>query len=99
METKPSADIAKNSKYFLYIAILFVTILTISNITAVKIAAFGPFFLSGAAIVFPISYIFGDVLTEVYGYKASRRIIWSGFVMIILTALCLKIIELLPAAP
>lgn len=89
--------IASQSKYFLYIAILFVAVLMISNTTAVKLVAFGPFVLSGAILVFPISYIFGDVLTEVYGYKASRKIIWSGFVALILMSFCYWLVQILPA--
>ena len=71
-----TVDIAK-SKYFFYIAILFVTILIVSNTVGVKLVAVGPFVFTGAVFIFPISYIFGDVLTEVYGYRASRKIIWS----------------------
>ncbi|MDE3056328.1 MAG: queuosine precursor transporter [Bacteroidota bacterium] len=61
------------------IASLFVTSLVISNIIAVKLFAAGPFVLPAAIIIFPISYIFGDVLTEVYGYARARQIIWIGF--------------------
>lgn len=85
-----------NSKYFLYIAILFVAVLMISNTIAVKLIALGPFVFNGAIFVFPISYIFGDVLTEVYGYQASRRIIWSGFGALILMSLCYYIAQVLP---
>lgn len=99
MQTEPRADISRNSKYFLYIGILFVAVLMISNITVAKIVQIG-FFVSPAAIfIFPISYIFGDVLTEVYGYKASRKIIWSGFAAQILMAVYLYIVQILPAAP
>lgn len=88
---------SSESKYFLYIAILFVTVLMISNTTAVKLVAFGPFVLSGAILVFPISYIFGDILTEVYGYRASRKIIWSGFAALILMSFCYWLVQILPA--
>ena len=98
METEPSGDISKNSKYFIYIAILFVAVLMISNTTASKLIEIGPFVVSGAIIIFPISYIFGDILTEVYGYKASRKIIWSGFGALILMSFCYWIIQLLPPA-
>jgi uncharacterized integral membrane protein (TIGR00697 family) len=98
MQTEPRSDVARNSKYFLYIALLFVAVLMISNITVTKIVQIG-FFVSPAAIfIFPISYIFGDVLTEVYGYKASRKIIWSGFAAQILMAAYLYIVQILPAA-
>ena len=98
METEPRTDISKNSKYFIYIAILFVAVLMISNTTATKLVQLGPFVVSGAIIIFPISYIFGDILTEVYGYKASRKIIWSGFGAIILMSLSYWIVQLLPPA-
>ncbi len=61
------------------IAAVFVTCLITANVIAVKVVSLGPFLLPAAALVFPISYIFGDVLTEVYGYDLTRRIIWLGF--------------------
>jgi hypothetical protein len=91
-------DTAK-SKYFIYIAILFVAVLMISNTTGVKLIQLGSFVFSGAIFVFPISYIFGDILTEVYGYRASRKIIWSGFVALILMAFCYWLVGILPSAP
>jgi queuosine precursor transporter len=57
----------------------FVVILLISNLVGQKITGIGPFRISGAQILFPITYIFGDIFTEVYGYGASRRAIWIGF--------------------
>lgn len=86
------------SKYFLYIAILFVAVLMISNTTAVKLIELGPFIVSGAIFIFPISYIFGDILTEVYGYRASRKIIWSGFAALLFMSLWYWLIQLLPPA-
>ena len=61
------------------IASIFVTSLVISNIIAVKLFSAGPFILPAGIIVFPISYIFGDILTEVYGYARARSVIWIGF--------------------
>jgi len=97
MLNEPKADVAQNSKYFLYIAILFVAVLMTSNTVAVKLIQIGPFVFAGAIFIFPISYIFGDILTEVYGYKASRKIIWSGFVALILMSFCYWFIQVLPA--
>ncbi len=88
-----------HSKYFLYIAILFVVVLMISNTVATKLFQLGPFFFTGAVMIFPISYIFGDILTEVYGYRASRRIIWAGFASIIVMAIAYYLVQLLPPAP
>jgi len=64
---------------FVVIAAIFITCLITANIIAVKVISFGPVILPAAIIVFPISYIFGDVLTEVYGYRWARRVIWLGF--------------------
>jgi uncharacterized integral membrane protein (TIGR00697 family) len=78
---------------------VFVTCLSVSNIIAVKLAAFGPWVLPAAVIIFPISYIFGDVLTEVYGYARARQVIWIGFGCNLLAVLTIWVGGLLPAAP
>ena len=90
-------DIAK-SKYFLYIAIAFVALLMISNTVAAKLIGIGPFVFSGAIFIFPLTYIFGDILTEIYGYRATRKIIWSAFVALILMSLAYLFVQRLPAA-
>ncbi|MGB9880715.1 MAG: queuosine precursor transporter [Anaerolineae bacterium] len=79
--------------------VLFVAVLIISNVASSKILMLGPFTFDGGTILFPISYIFGDILTEVYGYSRSRRVIWSGFFCTALMALVLAIVGLLPPAP
>ena len=66
-------------RYYDLLVHTFVVILLISNLVGQKITAVGPFRISGAQLLFPITYIFGDVFTEVYGYGASRRAIWIGF--------------------
>jgi uncharacterized integral membrane protein (TIGR00697 family) len=66
-------------KYLDSFITLFVVILVISNLIAPKFLAIGPLRVSAAQILFPITYIFGDIFTEVYGYSASRRAIWYGF--------------------
>lgn len=66
---------------------------------AVKIVQIGWLSLTGATFIFPISYIFGDILTEVYGYKASRKVIWAGFLSLIFMSLCYWLVQLLPSAP
>jgi uncharacterized integral membrane protein (TIGR00697 family) len=84
---------------------IFVTGLIVSNIIAVKIASFGslpligPLFLPAAVLVFPISYIFGDVLTEVYGYARARQVIWIGFGCNLLAVAAIWAGGLLPGAP
>ena len=86
-------------KYFDLLASIFIVVLLISNLVGQKICAFGPFRVSGAQLLFPITYIFGDVFTEVYGYGASRRVIWIGFVASGLMAVMGLITVALPAAP
>lgn len=96
MQPENTNDVSKNSKYFLFIAIAFVAVLMVSNTVAVKIVQIGPFVFAGAIFIFPISYIFGDILTEVYGYKASRKIIWSGFAAQVFMVACYYLIQILP---
>lgn len=66
-------------RYFDIIVGLFVAVLLISNIASTKIVQLWKFTFDGGTILFPLSYIFGDILTEVYGYRKSRRVIWIGF--------------------
>jgi len=81
------------------ITAVFVTSLVVSNIIAVKLISVGPFFLPAAILIFPISYIFGDILTEVYGYAKARRVIWIGFGCNLL-AVCIFYLSIeLPPAP
>jgi uncharacterized integral membrane protein (TIGR00697 family) len=80
------------------IAAVFVTSLIIANIIAVKIITLGPLILSAAILIFPLSYIFGDILTEVYGYARARRVIWIGFGCNLLAVLAIWLsIKLSPA--
>jgi len=85
-------------RYLDLITALFVTVLIVSNIASTKILSLGPLTFDGGTILFPLAYIFGDVLTEVYGYKASRRVIWTGFACLIITALTLGVVGALPPA-
>jgi uncharacterized integral membrane protein (TIGR00697 family) len=77
----------------------FVVVLLVSNLLAQKLVRFGPITTSGAVILFPITYIFGDVFTEVYGYAASRRAIWLGFFGTALLYVVSAIVLALPADP
>src|SRR5256714_10261398 len=76
----------RNFRYYDILVHIFVVVLLISNLVGSKICAIGPFRISGAQLLFPITYIFGDVFTEVYGYSGSRRAIWIGFFASILMA-------------
>ncbi len=80
------------------ITAIFVTCLITANIIAVKVISLGPFTLPAAIFVFPISYIFGDVLTEVYGYQVARRIIWLGFICNLIFVFFAWIGQILPSA-
>ncbi len=88
----------KEFKHLTAIAVIFVSVLLISNVASSKILALGPFEFDGGTILFPLSYIFGDILTEVYGYKRTRKIIWLGLGMAILMALVFMAVAALPPA-
>lgn len=77
----------------------FIVVLLISNLIGSKICAVGPFRISGAQLLFPITYIFGDIFTEVYGYSGSRRAIWLGFFASVLMAVMGLVVVALPPAP
>ncbi|MEB3357386.1 MAG: queuosine precursor transporter [Synechococcales bacterium] len=80
------------------ITALFVAVLLISNIASTKIVDFGPFTFDGGTLLFPLSYIFGDILTEVYGYARSRKVIWLGFLSAFILSITLIIVGALPPA-
>jgi uncharacterized integral membrane protein (TIGR00697 family) len=84
---------------FVIISTLFVTCLITANILFVKQIPLGPLVLPAAIIIFPLSYILGDILTEVYGYKHARRVIWLGFLCNLLAVIALWIAKILPPAP
>lgn len=86
-------------RYYDLLVHVFVAVLLISNLVGPKICAIGPFRISGAQLFFPITYIFGDIFTEVYGYSASRRAIWIGFFASALLALMGLVAVGLPPAP
>ena len=89
----------KVSFWFVVIATLFVTCLLTANIIAVKLILLMGFLVPAGIIVFPLSYLFGDVLTEVYGYGAARRVIWLGFACNLLAVIAILLGGLAPAAP
>lgn len=89
----------KVSFWFVVIASLFVTCLLTANIIAVKLIVLFGFLVPAGIIIFPLSYLFGDVLTEVYGYGAARLIIWLGFACNLLAVIAFYLGGLAPAAP
>lgn len=91
----------KGIKQFKYLDVLtafFVAVLIISNVASSKITQIGPFALDGGTLLFPLTYIFGDILTEVYGFKKTRKVIWLGVIANLVMALCFMAVGALPAA-
>lgn len=93
----------RSYKYFDIIMAFFVAVLIASNIaSSAKIVDWGvsffniPLAFDAGTLLFPISYVFGDILTEVYGYQRSRRVIWTGFFALALTALVLWLVGIMP---
>jgi hypothetical protein len=89
----------KVSYRFLIITVLFVTCLITANIIGSKVIAFGFVNLPAAVVLFPFSYIFGDILTEVYGYQQARRVIWLGFLCNLIFVVFAWIGQKLPPDP
>ncbi len=98
MRAGNSETVNKSFKHLDTITALFVTVLLISNVTSTKIVDLGPFTFDGGTILFPLSYIFGDILTEVYGYSRSRKVIWLGFVSAMLMSVTFILVGVLPPA-
>lgn len=88
----------KNYKYLSAISVFFVSVLLISNVASSKIVDLKWFVFDGGTLLFPLSYIFGDILTEVYGYKRSRSVIWLGFFMALLMSVIFIVVGKLPPA-
>ena len=95
----------RSYRYFDLIMVAFVVVLVCSNLIGPAKAAIltlpviGPVTFGAGVLFFPISYIFGDVLTEVYGYARARRVIWTGFAALIFAAIMAAVVIALPPAP
>src|SRR6478735_8496924 len=95
----------KKYRYFDLIMAAFVTVLLCSNLIGVQkvshiqLPIIGDYIYGAGVLFFPISYLFGDILTEVYGYKRSRRVIWAGFGALIFASLMAYIVTSLPNSP
>ena len=87
------------STTFMFAGILFTACLLISNILAVKIIMIGPWAAPAGVLIFPISYIIGDVVAEVWGYQKARLIIWAGFAVNLIAILFYSLSIVIPAAP
>ena len=85
------------SPWFMLVVALYVTSLITANTVAVKVLEFGPWVTDAGLITFPIAYIVGDILTEVYGYAAARRVIWLGFLCNLIAVATFQLAGILPA--
>jgi uncharacterized integral membrane protein (TIGR00697 family) len=91
-------------RYLDLVMAAFVAVLIISNVASsakivdlgISLFGFFPLAFDGGTLVFPIAYVFGDILTEVYGFRASRRVIWTGFIALALSSLIFFLLRLLP---
>lgn len=105
-EASPPAPVGRSFRYYDFVMAAFVTVLICSNlIGATKVAVadlswlgLGAFTFSSGVLFFPFSYIFGDVLTEVYGYARTRRVVWAGFAALAFAAFMSEVIIAMPAA-
>jgi uncharacterized integral membrane protein (TIGR00697 family) len=103
---KRRGDQVNTNRHYRYLDLImavFITVLIVSNIaSSAKIVDWGfsifgvPMAFDAGTLLFPVSYIFGDILTEVYGYKNSRRVIWSGFFCLALSAGVFALVRVLP---
>ena len=89
----------KQHQYSLYdiFTVLFVTTLLVSNIVSVKIVSVGWLTFDAGTVLFPLAYIVGDIITEVYGYRQMRRLIYNGVAALVLMTLTFWVVQLLPA--
>jgi len=86
-------------QFFPILAGLFVAVLVISQVTAVKPVQFGVISFTGADVIFPLAYLLGDVLTEIYGFARSRLVIWTGLFANILMSAALWLVGVMPGEP
>jgi len=99
MRSGSTSEAGGYSIWFVLVTAGFITCLITANITGVKLVELRGWVVPAGIVVFPISYIFGDVLTEVYGYAQARRVIWLGFFCNVLTVVAIWIGQVLPPAP
>jgi queuosine precursor transporter len=99
------AEPVRRFRYFEFVMVAFVVVLVCSNLIGpakaaqVQLPWWGPVTFGAGVLFFPISYVFGDILTEVYGYSRARRVIWAGFASLLFAAFMASVIVALPHAP
>jgi queuosine precursor transporter len=89
----------QNSSVYTMIVGGYVAVIVISVGAAAKFIAIGPWTLSGATLIWPLTFVFNDIFSEVYGYDRSRRIIWTGMAVQLLAAIGYWVVDVVPAAP
>jgi uncharacterized integral membrane protein (TIGR00697 family) len=100
----PEPPKARQYRYYDLIMAAFVTVLLCSNligvhkVSSINLPFYGEYIYGAGVLFFPISYLFGDILTEVYGYARSRRVIWAGFIALVFASLMAFVVTTLPAA-
>jgi queuosine precursor transporter len=105
MSTDSQATMTRNYRYFDLVMVGFVTVFLCSNLIGPAKAAeitlpfIGAFAFGAGVLFFPMSYIFGDILTEVYGYARTRKVIWAGFIAMAFAAIMASVVVALPPAP
>ncbi len=97
-EQNPVKNQQRYSPWFVIAVTVFITCLITANITAVKLVNVFGLVLPAAIVIFPVSYIFGDILTEVYGYRQARRVIWLGFLCNLIAVIAIWLGQVLPPA-
>src|SRR6184192_4735664 len=96
----PSPRPRRAYRYYDLVMAAFVTVLLCANlIGASKVAQIGGVTFGAGVLFFPISYVFGDVLTEVYGYARARKVIWAGFGGLLFASVMATVVVALPPAP
>ncbi len=86
----------QNTQYYTFLSVLFVSVLLMANIIGEKPLLFGSFIIPAGLLLFPISYVLGDILTEIYGFTKARQVIWMGLWMNILLAVICQLVIRLP---
>jgi queuosine precursor transporter len=100
-----SPSVPRTYRYYDLVMVAFVVVLICSNLigpakaAVVDLPGWGPFVFGAGVLFFPISYVFGDIMTEVYGYARARRIIWTGFAAMVFASIMAFVIVSLPPAP
>jgi uncharacterized integral membrane protein (TIGR00697 family) len=90
-------NVTKQYRYLSLVMLMFVVAILLSNITAAKLVQIGPVIVAGGTLFFPLTYIFGDTLTEVYGYSSTRKAIWLGMGAMLFFTIGTWIVQVAPA--